>query len=237
MNPVEVFATVAQKQYALLEWLNAVDSSYRETEIEFWPQRRKNGRRGWTSHDVRRQQFAFAVANASLSNLPIPPRHMLTRVEVGLKILPSLKLSLVADAANAAMHYCTFEQPQYASVKEVIFELMVAHRDWVEFIAGNGSDDPRITDHYRDLCNELGGMRAMMNHAPPSADPPISLPALYELCVGKMNRVGREVAGSDATVRGWRNAKGFPKQMTWQAVRDWLNTRKDYDIGPPPTEC
>ena len=66
---------------------------------------------------------------------------------------------------------------------------------------------------------------------------PISFPALYKLCVGKMNRVGQEVAGSDSTVRGWKNAKGWPEKMTWQNVRQWLTTKKDYDIGPPPTEC
>ncbi|MDX1930241.1 MAG: hypothetical protein SFV81_27185 [Pirellulaceae bacterium] len=72
---------------------------------------------------------------------------------------------------------------------------------------------------------------------PVSRDCPISMAALYELCVKKVNRVGQEVAGSNSTVRGWKNAKGFPETMTWSSVREWLNRTKDYDIGNPPTEC
>jgi hypothetical protein len=64
------------------------------------------------------------------------------------------------------------------------------------------------------------------------------MPALYELCVKKLNRVGVVFAASDSTVRGWKKkSKDFPPTMTWNAVRKWLNDKKDYDIGPPPTEC
>lgn len=69
-------------------------------------------------------------------------------------------------------------------------------------------------------------------------DKPITMKAITELCVGRMNRVGVEVAGSESTVRGWKcKAKDFPQAMTWSTVRKWLNENKDFDIGPPPTEC
>ncbi len=77
----------------------------------------------------------------------------------------------------------------------------------------------------------------LLNERLKSEDRPISLAALYELCVGRLNRAGIEVAGSESTVRGWKKAKGFPTEMTWNNVRRWLNKKKDYDIGPPPDEC
>lgn len=68
-------------------------------------------------------------------------------------------------------------------------------------------------------------------------DCPITIRSIYSLCVGKFNRAGGVVAGSESTVRGWKSRNLLPEPLTWQSVRKWLDENKDYDIGEPPNEC
>lgn len=110
---------------------------------------------------------------------------------------------------------------------------------WEIYLKGDCKDYGKFyKDWEAEMSNFMRNIDVLGRQVGVTADdPPITMAALYELCVKKKNRVGVKVAGSDSTVRGWKKAKDFPPTMTWNAVRKWLNDKKDYDIGPPPTEC
>lgn len=81
-----------------------------------------------------------------------------------MRILPSLDFSLVEVAGNEAIEYCG-DHPQYSVVSEVVFELMLVHRDWLNWMNGGESRYERVDDYHRELCIEFSAMLSLMDNA------------------------------------------------------------------------